>query len=573
MRRLAISGFLFILCVTVVEGAAAHPLGNFSISQYAALRVGADSVAIRYIVDMAEIPTFQEIQETGIIPNGDDPNTQAYLAKKILALRDGLSLEIGGRRLPLHADSKEIIFPPGAGGLPTLKIGVSFKARLPASADGLKFSLNYRDGNFAGRAGWKEIVARAEPGISLLSSSVAQQDRSALLSNYPTDLLNTPPQDLEARVVFSIPAIAATAVDAEKSSSLAGEVLTPVSSVPSRAGRTNSDQPSDAHVYVENAGDGRDRPVLKAVTSPERWPALKLESSVDNKVVELQVNKQSTPRDSFTELIARKQLGWSVVLIALAVAVGLGAFHALEPGHGKTLVAAYLVGSRGTMKHALLLGVIVTAAHTSGVYLLGGITLYASQYIVPERLYPWLGVVSGVMITILGAVLLFQRYRSKGVGHSHHHGHGRHAHPHEHEHAQQHNHSHAHEDDHGHRHAHDGHHHHDGTASLRELFTLGISGGIVPCPAALVVLLSAVSMNRVGFGLLLIVAFSAGLAAVLVGIGVLMVYARQSMSRFQSEGKWITRWLPITSSAFIVLFGLALTWQALQTTGVSQWRL
>ena len=104
-------------------------------------------------------------------------------------------------------------------------------------------------------------------------------------------------------------------------------------------------------------------------------------------------------------------------------------------------------------------------------------------------------------------------------------------------------------------------------ASLRELLTLGISGGIVPCPAALVVLLSAVSMNRVGFGLLLIVAFSAGLAAVLVGIGVLMVYARQSMSRFQSEGKWITRWLPITSSAFIVLFGLALTWQALQTTG------
>ena len=410
---------LSFLCPLLFAGlCAAHPLGNFSISQYSALRVGQDSITLRYIVDMAEIPTFQEIQETGIIPNGDDPNTQAYLAKKILALGDGLSLEIGGRRLPLHADSKEIIFPPGAGGLPTLKIGVSFKARLPASANGLKYSLNYRDGNFAGRAGWKEIVVLAEPGISLLSSSVAQQDRSALLSNYPTDLLNTPPQDLEARVVFSIPAIAATAVNAEKSSSLAREAITPVSSVPSRPGRANSDQPSDAHLYVENVGGGRDRPVLKAVTSPERSPALNLESSVDNKGVELQVNKQSTPRDSFTELIARKQLGWSVVLITLAVAVGLGAFHALEPGHGKTLVAAYLVGSRGTMKHALLLGLIVTAAHTSGVYLLGGITLYASQYIVPERLYPWLGVVSGVMITILGAVLLFQRYRSKGVAHS-----------------------------------------------------------------------------------------------------------------------------------------------------------
>ena len=518
---------------------------------------------------MAEIPTFQEIQETGIIPNGDDPNTQAYLAKKILALRDGLSLEIGGRRLPLHADSKEIIFPAGAGGMPTLKIGVSYTARLPASANGLKFSFNYRDGNFVGRAGWKEIIVAPAAGVQIENSSVPASDRSAGLSNYPTDLLNTPPQDLEARVVFSVPVITATLVGEGKSSSLADEVNTPVSSVPSRARRTTSDQPLDQRVYVKNVGEGRDRPLPKEATSPERSPAPNLESSIDNKVVQLQVNKQSTPRDSFTELIARKQLGWSVVLIALAVAVGLGAFHALEPGHGKTLVAAYLVGSRGTMKHALLLGLIVTAAHTSGVYLLGGITLYASQYIVPERLYPWLGVVSGVMITILGTVLLFQRFQSKGVGHSHHHhGHEQHGHPHDHEHGHPHHHSHAHGHDHGHRHAHDGHHHHDGTASLRELLTLGISGGIVPCPAALVVLLSAVSLNRVGFGLLLIVAFSAGLAAVLVGIGVLMVYARQSMSRFPSEGKWITHWLPITSSAFIVMFGLALTWQALQTTGI-----
>ena len=419
---------LSFLCPLLFAGlCAAHPLGNFSISQYSALRVGQDSITLRYIVDMAEIPTFQEIQETGIIPNGDDPNTQAYLAKKILALRDGLSLEIGGRRLPLHADSKEIIFPAGAGGMPTLKIGVSYTARLPASANGLKFSFNYRDGNFVGRAGWKEIIVAPAAGVQIENSSVPASDRSAGLSNYPTDLLNTPPQDLEARVVFSVPVITATLVGEEKSSSLADEVITPVSSVPSRARRTTSDQPLDQRVYVKNVGEGRDRPLPKEATSPERSPALNLESSIDNKVVQLQVNKQSTPRDSFTELIARKQLGWSVVLIALAVAVGLGAFHALEPGHGKTLVAAYLVGSRGTMKHALLLGLIVTAAHTSGVYLLGGITLYASQYIVPERLYPWLGVVSGVMITILGTVLLFQRYRSKGVGHSHHHhGHGQH---------------------------------------------------------------------------------------------------------------------------------------------------
>jgi ABC-type nickel/cobalt efflux system permease component RcnA len=199
------------------------------------------------------------------------------------------------------------------------------------------------------------------------------------------------------------------------------------------------------------------------------------------------------------------------------------------------------------MKHALLLGLIVTAAHTAGVYLLGGVTLYASQYVVPERLYPWLGVLSGVMITILGAVLVVQRYRGRGVAHSHHH------------------HGHEHDHDHPH-HAHD---HHHGTTSLRELLTLGISGGIVPCPAALVVLLSAVSMNRVGFGLLLIVAFSAGLAAVLIAIGLLMVCGRQFMARFQVDGQLTTRWLPLTSSAFITLFGLALTWQALQTTGLT----
>ena len=121
--------------------------------------------------------------------------------------------------------------------------------------------------------------------------------------------------------------------------------------------------------------------------------------------------------------MATKQLGIGIVLIALAVAVGLGAFHALEPGHGKTLVAAYLVGSRGTMKHAFLLGLIVTAAHTAGVYLLGAVTLYASQYIVPERLYPWLGVVSGVLIAGLGAVLLVRRYLGKDGLSSHHHHH------------------------------------------------------------------------------------------------------------------------------------------------------
>ena len=120
------------------------------------------------------------------------------------------------------------------------------------------------------------------------------------------------------------------------------------------------------------------------------------------------------------------QPGTGLVTTALLVAMVLGAFHALEPGHGKTVVAAYLVGSRGTARHALILGLIVTASHTAGVYLLGGVTFYASQHIVPEQLYPWLSLGSGLTIAVLGAVLFFRRYAGKDQEHGHHHGHHHH---------------------------------------------------------------------------------------------------------------------------------------------------
>jgi ABC-type nickel/cobalt efflux system permease component RcnA len=220
------------------------------------------------------------------------------------------------------------------------------------------------------------------------------------------------------------------------------------------------------------------------------------------------------------------------------------------------------------VQHAFLLGLIVTAAHTAGVYLLGAVTLYASQYIVPERLYPWLGVVSGVLIAVLGSVLLVRRCRGKdGLSNHHHHQHHHLAHSHG---PDGHNHHHKHPD-HGHSREH-GHAHRDHDVdrqvSFRELLTLGISGGIVPCPGALVVLLSAVSMQRIGFGLLLIVAFSIGLAGVLITIGLLMVSARQFMSRFQVNSSLTARWLPLTSSAFILVFGVALAIQSLQTAGL-----
>jgi ABC-type nickel/cobalt efflux system permease component RcnA len=538
---------LLVLPLTV----AAHPMGNFSISHYSGIRIGRDAVELRYIVDMAEIPTFQEIQETGVVPQPADPSVGAFLTRKSDILRGGLTLEVNGRRLALTAASKEIIFPSGAGGLPTMKFAILYKGKLIGNSKGGQFTLNYRDANFAGRAGWKEVIAVAEPGVRIVSSSVPEVDRSSQLSDYPTDLLNSPPQDLEARVAFT-------------SAGVVGPVaLTRVA--PLGVAKTGTAHPI---VQTETRNTHRQRLTQHEKTKTES-PTRDLNQAATNATVQLQANRQATPRSPFTELMATKQLGFGIILIALAVAAGLGAFHALEPGHGKTLVAAYLVGARGTMKHALLLGIIVTAAHTAGVYFLGVITLYASQYIVPDRLYPWLGVTSGAMIASLGVILFCRRYLGKdGLLSDHHND----SHAALHYHGHHHTHAGHHHDDHHHSHSHR-HHEHGQPTSLRELITLGISGGIVPCPAALVVLLSAVSMDRVGFGLLLIVAFSVGLAAVLVGIGLLMVYARQFMARFHGDGRLTTRWLPMASAAFIFLFGIALTLQSLQTVGLLQLQL
>ncbi len=235
------------------------------------------------------------------------------------------------------------------------------------------------------------------------------------------------------------------------------------------------------------------------------------------------------------------------------IAAGLGALHALEPGHGKTIVAAYLVGSRGTARHAVFLGGIVTAAHTAGVYLLGAITLYASKYIVPDQLYPWLGMISGIIIAVLAAYMMIRAWTGEAGDHAHEIGS---------------NHSHWFSSLGDRRTAAQDNSQSKKTVSLTQLLTLGITGGIVPCPAALVVLLGAVSLHRIGFGLFLIVAFSLGLAAVLIAIGLSMVYARQFLARWKSDGPIVNRWLPIASAGCMLLLGLAITVRAFLTTGI-----
>ena len=242
------------------------------------------------------------------------------------------------------------------------------------------------------------------------------------------------------------------------------------------------------------------------------------------------------------------------MLLSFLVAIGLGAFHALEPGHGKTLVAPYLVGSRGTARHALLLGLAVTASHTLSVYALGGVTLFASEYVLPDRLYPWLGVVSGLLITITG-ILLFRRVWLRRRLQQHHYHQDRHEHD-------------RHHHDHTHGHSHHGERH--GAAdypAAGSLLSMGITGGMIPCPAALVVLLSAVALHRTGFGLLLIMAFSLGLAMVLVGVGLLVVYGRGFAQRWRGDGAWVT-YMPFVSPLLITPLGLMVALTSLAQSGM-----
>jgi nickel/cobalt transporter (NicO) family protein len=226
----------------------------------------------------------------------------------------------------------------------------------------------------------------------------------------------------------------------------------------------------------------------------------------------------------FANLIGRGHLSLLVVLASFGAALFWGAAHALSPGHGKAIVTAYLVGARGTARHALLLGGIVTVTHTIGVFGLGIVTLALSQFVVPDRLYPWLNLIAGLLVVGVGASVLYRRSRRRS---RHHH-----------------------------------HHHHHPELDRRSLLAVGISGGLLPCPSALVVLLAAISLHRIAFGLLLIVAFSLGLAATISGIGLAAVLAKRAFSRLGFDGR-LMQLLPAASALFILAAGVAMTLRAL----------
>lgn len=487
--RLLVLGLVGV-CLLLPAGAqraAAHPLGNFTINLYSRLDVGVEQVVLHYILDMAEIPTYQEFG--GTLPSATEQS--AYLERKAPELMQGLRLRVDGTPHQLAITGQHMEFPAGQGGLATTRIELDLVATLPGKPADSGRAIDYEDTNYAGRLGWHEIVVRPAPGARLVATDVADQDRSNELRTYPGDMLSSPLDVRKAQLQVAV-------------------------------------------------GAGTRSPVATSAGA-----------------------SATRATDRFAALISAEQLTLPVRLLAVVLALGLGAVHALSPGHGKTIVGAYLVGARGTARHALFLGLTVTITHTLGVFALGLITLYASAYILPDRLYPWLGVISGALVVLMGATLFSRRLQAVR-GHS---DHG-HEHPHIHDHAHEH---------HPHAHSHGGQTHShlppggDGAPlTWRNLLALGISGGLIPCPSALLVMLSAISLQRVGFGLVLILAFSVGLAGVLTGIGLLFVYGGRWLTRLGRRGipTRMLRLVPVASALVVTTAGIVITAQAMLATGL-----
>jgi nickel/cobalt transporter (NicO) family protein len=419
MRRLLLAvGALLVLA----PAAGAHPLGNFSVNHLAVVSTGHGEVRVHYVLDQAEIPTFQE---RGTAPAEVLARRRAEIARGVIALADG-------RRVALSASTGTIAHRPGQGGLPTTRVELDLVGHAAPRS-----TVRVADGTFPGRVGWKAVLA------------AGQQDPTHGLTVYPKAVLSSP-SDVRA-ATFTV---------------RAGALVVPHGT----ALKTTSDR----------SGDG-----------------------------------------GFTKLFDDAAAGRGVLVLLLLTAFGWGALHALSPGHGKAMVAAYLVGTRGTARDAVALGATVTVTHTIGVFALGLVTLALSAYVLPEDLYPWLNLVSALLVLGVGAAVLRSRRRAVAHHHDHHHDH--------------------HED-----------------LSAKGIIAMGASAGVIPCPSALVVLLGAVAQHQIALGLVLITAFSLGLAATLTGLGILVVRAARVPLPPRAAAL-----VPALSAALIVIVGIVMTAKAL----------
>jgi nickel/cobalt exporter len=510
VRPIARLAVLAALAATLVAAgaapAAAHPLGNFTVNAYSGLRVGPDRLVVDYVVDLAEIPAFQARKAIDADRDGRVGGAEAtsWRDRECPRLAGGLRATVDGQPLPLAVTGSTLTFPEGVGGLETLRLECALAGPLPPGSSAAR-SLAYTDANQEGRVGWREITAVGDRA-TLDAADVPPTSPSARLTSYPSDQLSSPLDQRAATLRF------------RPGGPPAPQAADPASESPA----SRCEAPRRGTLADPEAG-------CAGLSTPPAKPPVR--GGVDRATAAL------------TALVGERSRAPGFVGVALLLAVVLGAAHALAPGHGKTVMAAYLVGLRGTARQAATIGATVTLTHTAGVLALG-LVLSATRAVASERVYPWLGLGSGLLLAAVGLGLLVRAR----PGHHHHHPHRD---PHDHPHPQE-----------------DGAHrdHAGPPLGRRGLVALGLAGGLVPSPSAVVVLLGGIALGQAWLGVALVLAYGVGMAATLTGVGLLLARLRTRMDRrlhlpTGSRLARLGRLLPAVTASVIVLVGLGLAAQ------------
>ncbi|MFL5777825.1 MAG: nickel/cobalt transporter [Chloroflexota bacterium] len=500
---------------------AAHPLGNFTINHFAGLWFERDQVLLDVVIDQAEIPTFQVRQDLDQDGDGDlsDEEIEAARSSQCERLGRDLRLTVADAEVPLTAYASGLAFPPGAGGLPTMRIVCEFAATLSSPVVS-PTRIGFEDRVLQGRLGWHEIVADGS-GVTLApgQGTLRTASVSNRLTSYPADLIASPLRDPGLTVSIA-----------------PGGPVSVRPAVPDAAPLAGPAQPGAAAASAPPppvAGP----PAAVAVASPASVPG-------------------GVAVADLPSIFRTTELTPLILLMSLVTAAALGAGHALTPGHGKTLMAAYLVGSRGTPLHAAGLGLSVSVSHTIGILALAAIVIGAQGLLPPDLVARTLPLVAAVGIVAIGGWMLVSEIgRRRGRGHPGDHHHDA---------AEQ-----------GHEHSHGGvaHRHvpdpsatpRASALTWRSLFVLGLAGGIIPSTNALLILLGAIATGRPAFGLVLVVAFGLGMAVVMAGVGLAMIVARGRLSA-QSAGPRLAAlggYVPLGASVVVLTLGVYLTAQAL----------
>jgi nickel/cobalt transporter (NicO) family protein len=476
---LSVPALFMVLALAGAPKAAAHPLGNFTVNRYSGLILSPGHVRITYVLDMAEIPTAQEMPAIDDDSDGRASPTerQAWADRSAPRVAAHVNLSVDGAVVPLAVVARSMAFRGGQAGLPILRLVVTLAGDLPEHGN-----VVYEDRNYAARIGWKEVTARSQAGLAISGATVPAASVSRELLAYPTNLLQSPLDISRATFSFS----------------------------PGRPRNANG-------------------PAVKGPT----------------------VSGSPIASGGGFASLALRGLTPIAIMAALGLAFLFGAGHALLPGHGKTITAAYMVGSDAKRRTAVIAGAAVAVMHTVSVLAIGLLALLIFRDIQTDRIFPWLTVLTGAVAIGLGGWLFLRRVRARRLGqdpwlvHGHSHGsdggnveHGR-----------------------GHHHPHRGGHGLEGEpaveagiGSRRGLAALAVAGGILPSPTAIVVLTSTLIYHRIGYGLALIAAFSVGLAAALIAVGTAAVAARAFAARRMHSR--LAGVLPLVSAAVIVGFGL-----------------